>query len=135
MAEIKLNNLKSIDEAKAAKYDGSQLTEQADKDLFDNPILSPGGSTDKTKLVAAALLCRAKYMKPQNYHQEIVRKVSSNYTEGFYDDYETPRGSRGLGAKQKQEEITLSAYETETTYDFLYGALEWLELYVEKANY
>jgi len=36
---------------------------------------------------------------------------------------------------KKQDVITISAYESQSTYDLLYGSLEWLELYVEKANY
>lgn len=81
-------------------------------------------------------ITNAKFMSSQNYHQDIIRKVSSNYVEGFHDDYEMPRGSNSrVGTERTQGTITLSAYETKAAYEFLYGALEWLELYIEKANY
>jgi len=38
------------------------------------------------------------------------------------------------GSRSKLDAITVSAYELETTYEFLYGALEWLELYIERAH-
>jgi len=32
------------------------------------------------------------------------------------------------------DSITVSAFEAQSTYDLLYDSLEWLELYVERAN-
>jgi len=82
-------------------------------------------------------ITNAKLMNSQDYHQEIVKKISDNYTEVLHNDYyEMPQGSdnRGIGTELTQGSITLSAYETEAVYEFLYGALEWLELYIEKAH-
>jgi len=81
-------------------------------------------------------LTNAKHMSSQSYHQGIIRKVSSDYVEGLHDDYGISQGSNSrVGTEEQiQGSITLSAYEMEAVYEFLYGALEWLELYIERAH-
>lgn len=81
-------------------------------------------------------LTRAKFKNYNDYHQEIVKKTSRSYAGGYYNDY-IPQSDINRDPRKilTQGSITLSAYETETVYDFLYSALEWLELYIEKANY
>ncbi|KLL01736.1 MAG: hypothetical protein MRERC_9c011 [Mycoplasmataceae bacterium RC_NB112A] len=68
--------------------------------------------------------------------------VFKSYIGNSYDYYNLEQGVReGISEKPKvgrvstQASVTLYAYESQATYDFLYDALEWLELYVEKANY
>jgi len=70
-------------------------------------------------------LTDAKQMSSQSYHQEMIRKTSRSYAGGYYDDY-IPQSdiSRDPRKVLMQGSITLSAYETEAVYDFLYGALE-----------
>ena len=64
--------------------------------------------------------------------------ISQKYVGNFHDYYDSEQ-IQGEGSNQQKiltkELIPLSAYEMETIYEFLYSSLEWLELYLEKANY
>lgn len=69
-------------------------------------------------------LTNAKRMSSRSYHQEIIRKTSRSYAGEYYDDY-IPQSDSNRDPQKilTQSSITLSAYETEVVYDFLYNAL------------
>ncbi|MCE8162854.1 MAG: hypothetical protein I3273_01190 [Candidatus Moeniiplasma glomeromycotorum] len=56
MTQINLNNLNTIAEAKAAEYNGQQLSTDAEKNIFDNSLLKPSGTLDVNLLRQTALL-------------------------------------------------------------------------------
>jgi hypothetical protein len=87
-------------------------------------------------------LSNAKRMSSSNYHQQIVKKVSKNYTVGYCSNYnllqdEQENEDNNEGSKplqiSAQEQITL--HQVKLALDSFYNVLEPLEEYVKKAGY